>query len=274
VPNDPYGDQLDPNDPSFGGGAGVTPFGPATDDQRIWPGYDPQATSGPDNKQALYDSVFGNTGGSPAPSAPSSGSKGGGPLLHTNDPNSAAYRGPAQGGLARSVSPWQTGNLRSDFSSALRTLINGPSPSAAGRDVLNSAPVTAFNANAKRNEGRDRQFLAERAAAGGYSGSGGFETGVLGLRAKTNEAMDRFAGEQAGVQEQGRRQELMQALAMALQFGDSESARELQRELGLGSLDVQRHGINTGRENNLDSLGFNYANLQNNMNNSSFDYFR
>ena len=53
---------------------------------------------------------------------------------------------------------------------------------------------------------------------------------------------------------------------MAAAFGDAEASRALQRELGLGSLDVQRQGISTGRENTLDTLGFNYANLENSMN--------
>ena len=59
---------------------------------------------------------------------------------------------------------------------------------------------------------------------------------------------------------------------MAMQMGDNEAARALQRELGLSSLDVQLLGINTGRDTALDQLGFNYANLQNNMNTNPFQF--
>jgi len=156
--------------------------------------------------------------------------------------------------------------IQSMFSDALKKLLGGPSPQDAGMNVMKSPAVTGFNQSAKLQEARDRQFLAERAQADGYSGSGGFETGVLALRGRTNEAMNRFAGEQAGISEQGRRQELMQSLALALQFGDNEAARALQEKLGMGSLDVQRFGISSGRDTALDQLGYNYANLQNNSN--------
>jgi hypothetical protein len=229
----------------------------------ITPG-DPNApVTGPKGPQQMSDeayaammaNVFGQSGASSGAPGP----------VHNDYP---ATPGAPAGGSTN------TPGLMADFSSALRTLINGPSPKQAGMDVMKSAPVTAFNANAKRNEARDRQFLAERAAAGGYSGSGGFDSGVLGLRARTNEAMDRFAGEQANTQEQGRRDELMRALSMALAFGDAESARALQRELGLGSLDVQRYGISTGRDTALDQLGYNYANMQNNLNQNLIDWFK
>lgn len=242
-------------------------------------GFDPSVAPAPAgfDKQAAYNSLFGQ---SPAPAptgqAPSTdpfAAMGGGVQLPNGDwvpkDHPLAAQAGAQAGTASSagsVSPGQTGNLMQDFSSALRTLINGPTPKQAGQDVLNSAPVTAFNANAKRNEARDRQFLAERAAAGGYSGSGGFESGVLGLRQRTNEAMDRFAGEQANIQEQGRRDELLRALSMAMAFGDAEAARALQAELGRGSLAVQREGIASNRDTALDQLGYNYANMQNSLN--------
>jgi hypothetical protein len=201
--------------------------------------------------------------GQPSPTA-----TGGGGGSSSSAPG--GYAAPAPSPSSTTQGP----NLMADFSSALSKLINGPSPKQAGMDVMTSAPVTAFNANAKRNEARDRQFLAERAAAGGYSGSGGFDSGVLSLRARTNEGMDRFAGEQANIQEQGRRDELMRALAMALQFGDAELARSLQRELGMGSLDVQRLGINTNRDTAMDQLGYNYANLENNVNQQLMDWFK
>ena len=265
-------------DPSAVGDSEFLPTDPAADPWAPTPnpsGPDPMqylgGSSGFDESTGLYNSgtptdTRGLSLPAPAPTSTTIGAD----HLYTNDPTSAAYRGPAttpSTAVTSGAGSATSGtSLQQSFSTALSKLINGPSPQEAGQNVLSSAPVTAFNANAKRNEARDRQFLAERAAAGGYSGSGGFESGVLGLRSKTNEAMDRFAGEQSNIEVQGRRDELLRGLAMALQFGDSEAARALSRELGLAGLDVQRLGINTGRDTALDQLGYNYANLQNSMN--------
>lgn len=163
--------------------------------------------------------------------------------------------------------------LQSAYQDALMKLLTGGSPQDAGKDVFKSPAVTAYNESRRRQEARDRAFLAERASADGFSGSGGFESGVLGLRERANQDMNRFAGEQAGIAEQGRREELLRALSLQAAMGDSEAARALQRELGMAGigvqregLDVQRAGIGASRDNTLDQLGFNYAQLQQNQN--------
>ena len=155
--------------------------------------------------------------------------------------------------------PATPNSIQGAYQQALQNLMTGPTPQQAGANVATSAPVTAFNAQAKQNEGRDRAFLAERAAAGGFSGSGGMESGILGLRQNANTAMNTFAGNQANTQEQGRRQELMTALSLAQAMGDNNAARQLQQQLGMANIDLQSNQYK-------DQLGFNYANLQNNMN--------
>jgi hypothetical protein len=146
---------------------------------------------------------------------------------------------PAAGGGAAAApagGPPQT--IQGAFSQSLMALLNGPSPADAAKNVGSSAPVTAFNAAQQRNEARDRAFMAERAAADGWSDSGGFESGIQGLRAQRGFNEAQFAGEQAGKMEDGRRQELLSALSMAMQLGDNEAARSIQRELGMGQLNL------------------------------------
>ena len=190
--------------------------------------------------------------------------------LDTGAPATAAPAAPAATGAPPAT-------IQGAYENALMGLLTGGSPQEAGRDVWNSPAVTAFNASVKRQEARDRQMLAERDAARGFSGSGGFEAGVLGLRARGNEAMNRFAGEQAAQSEAGRRQELLQAMALAASMGDSAAARALERELGFGSQSVQRYGIDRSSEAERygvdaanqraqDTLGFNYADLIQRMN--------
>jgi hypothetical protein len=148
----------------------------------------------------------------------------------------------------------QPGDIGGAYNKALYGLLTGPSPQQAGANAANSGAVGAARTSLIRNEGRDRQFMAERAAATGTSGSGGFETGLMGLRQRTNEGMMNFTGQQANIQEAGRRDELLRSLTLAAQMGDSNAARQLQRELGFAGLDLNRN-------QELDRLGFNYTQL-------------
>jgi hypothetical protein len=148
----------------------------------------------------------------------------------------------------------QPGDIGGAYNKALYGLLTGPSPQQAGANAANSGAVGAARTSLIRNEGRDRQFAAERAAATGTSGSGGFETGLMGLRQRTNEGLMNFTGQQANIQEAGRRDELLRSLTLAAQMGDSNAARQLQRELGFAGLDLNRN-------QELDRLGFNYTQL-------------
>jgi hypothetical protein len=146
------------------------------------------------------------------------------------------------------------GDIGGAYQKALYGLLSGPSPQQAGANAANSGAVGAARTSLIRNEGRDRAFMAERAAATGTSGSGGFETGLMGLRQRTNEGLMNFTGQQANIQEAGRRDELLRSLTLAAQMGDSNAARQLQRELGFASMDLNRN-------QELDRLGFNYTQL-------------
>lgn len=242
--------------------ADYAPLDPFNDDQNIWPGYDPaQDLTAPSPKM---DAV------SPAPAPASSGpgadpfaAMGGGVMVNggwvpANHPAAqGATPSPAGGGSPQGQPPI---GIQQAFSSALTKLLNGPMPNDV--NVNDSPALRSYRAESDRALDRDRAFLAERAAATGTSASGGFETDLQGLRQARNRNVQSFAGAEGARMEEARRGELMQALALALQMGDSEAARGLQRELGLGQLAVSNRNVDLG----LDQLGFNYAQLQRQMN--------
>jgi hypothetical protein len=172
------------------------------------------------------------------------------------NPASAATTPAASGtpgvmGGPSGTTPGAPQTVQGAFQSSLMQLLNGPSPQEAGQNVMSSPAVTGYNLARSKQEERDRALMAERGAAGGYSSSGGMNTGILGLRQAAGSDMAKFAGEQAGIAEQGRRQELMQALALAQQMGDSESARQIQLQIA-----------QMGNAFNYDQLGFNVANQE------------
>lgn len=149
--------------------------------------------------------------------------------------------------------------VNQQYMNAMQSLLSGPTPQQAQQNVSTSPAMTAYRSQAQKGEARDRAFLAERNAAQGFSGSGGMETGIMGLRQARGHGEANFAGNLATENERGRRDELLRAMSLAQAMGDNDSARQLQRELGIGGLDLQRNQYQ-------DQLGFNYANLQNSMN--------
>jgi hypothetical protein len=126
-----------------------------------------------------------------------------------------------------------TPSINAAFQNALQGLLTGPSPQQAGQQVMSSPAVTGYQLAQQRQEARDRAFAAERAAANGTSASGGFNTTLTGLHQQRGENVAQFAGQEAANAEKGRRQELLTALSLAQQMGDSAEARRIQWDLGL-----------------------------------------
>ncbi len=149
-------------------------------------------------------------------------------------------------------------SIQQAYSSALQKILTGGNV----QNPANSDAMVAYRNEAARGEARDRAFLAERASATGTSASGAFESDLLGLRQNRRRGEASFRGlEQQRLQE-AERQQLMQALALALSQGDNEAARAIQLELGRGQLDVSRYGIGASRDTAMDQLGLGYARLQ------------
>jgi hypothetical protein len=152
-----------------------------------------------------------------------------------------------------------SGDINQAYKNSMQSLLTGPTPQQAQQNVITSPAMTAYRQQAQKGESRDRAFLAERQAAQGFGASGATESGIMGLRQARGFGEAQFAGGLAERNEQGRRDELLKAMAMAFQMGDNESARALQAQLGNANIDLQRNQYQ-------DQLGFNYANLQNQMN--------
>lgn len=143
--------------------------------------------------------------------------------------------------------------------------------------VLTPAPITPESLRAspearaqrlagQRAEERQRGQLAERAAFQGFSDSGAMDTKLAGIRQQRAEGETGFIGQLAMARMEQQREELMAGIQFAQQAGQFAQAQALQRELATLNAAIQREGIQTGRSNVLDQLGYNYANLEANMN--------
>jgi hypothetical protein len=194
-----------------------------------------------------------------------------GPWLTDTTPPPAAGTPSPTSGTPVSKTP----SIQSAYQAALMQLLTG-----GNQQSLSASPaLKAFRGEAGRAEARDRAFAAERAAASGYSGSGGFETELAGLRQNRNRDVANFAGAESQRLDDANRQQLMQALALAATMGDNEAARELQRMLTMRGQDFSREAARDsnfvqGRQVDLgeSNLGYNYAALQNQMNQQALQY--
>jgi hypothetical protein len=120
-------------------------------------------------------------------------------------------------------------------------ILNQGSPDAndpAIRDQLNAA-----RAEGQRGFDRDRAMLAERRAATGLSGGGGFETGIRGLSQAIGQKQQGLA---SGLVADAQRQRASQIMA-ALQLGGgmitASEQNQLQRELANLNASLQREGM-------------------------------
>jgi hypothetical protein len=86
---------------------------------------------------------------------------------------------------------------------------------------------------AQRATERARAAMAERAAASGTSGSGGFDRGVERLLNQEGRAVTEFDTNLIRGEQLRRQQQLMQALQLAQATGNQEAARRLQTQLAL-----------------------------------------
>jgi hypothetical protein len=154
-------------------------------------------------------------------------------------------------------------------------------------------------------------MLAERAAARGGIGAGGFDVDVERVAQQQAEAGQSFEAALMADKLQQQRQELIQGIQLAIGTGQQDLARQLQEKLGMTDIELRRYlgkgqlalglfstqleaqlererlaqqasqfgqslGLQ-GRELDLrnqqfyDQLGFNYAGLQNQMNNAAIE---
>lgn len=105
-------------------------------------------------------------------------------------------------------------------------------------------PVSdAYRSRRQRGIERERQQLAEMAAANGTLGTGGFESDVLGSLQTGNRDVAMFDSNLVLNEMNTRRQMLIQGIQQAAQMGDAQAQQTLQRQLALLEATIQQQDI-------------------------------
>lgn len=183
--------------------------------------------------------------------------------------------GSGGGGGAPAVAPISYGGpatmptTQSPYSPALQqailALLN--TPQTVDADSLRKSPE--FRAKAlgeQRAEERQRAQLAEEAAGGGWSASGGFNTRLAGLRQQRGENESDFLGQLAVSKMQENRERLLAGIQAATQIGQFDQAQALQLELANLDAAIRRETLAQQGSQFGQQLGFNYTALQENAN--------
>lgn len=150
-------------------------------------------------------------------------------------------------------------------------------------DDIYQQQTGAYNLANTRDMARQRRVAAERAAAGGTRSSGGFDSIVRQIAARSGEQQKGFAAQLAGERLTAREQQLNIAIQVARQLGQDQVAMELENrraalaeELGRGDLalrgELGRGQLSLGRDQlglGYDQLGLGYGQLANSMNRDS-----
>lgn len=100
-----------------------------------------------------------------------------------------------------------------------------------------------FRATQQRSAERQRAALAERMAAQGMAGSGGFDVGVGQIEAQRGLNEANFNAALVGNEVGARRGDTNFALNLLSQLGDSSALRSLNQQLGLGDLGLRRDAL-------------------------------
>lgn len=190
-------------------------------------------------------------------------------------------QGGAQGGYSASGSNGllMTPEINDQARARILELLNTPS-TVDPTKLRDSPEMQGVYLMAQRAEERDRAALAERAAAGGWSGSGGFEGGLNALRQQRGESEMQMMGQLASTYMDRQREDLQRGIEFALNQGQFEAAQTLQRDLATldAQIEQERIAAQVGMSNadlalraqlgegdlslRRDSLGFDYAQLQ------------
>ena len=185
------------------------------------------------------------------------------------NPGLGAPGTPAAGGPA----PATPQSLEAEQRNQLMKLIKGEVPvSLDQNNPALQAERLAFDRANSQATGRQRLAAAERNAARGTLGAGGFDANLAGIE---NDAATRSTGFEAELmrnERQGQIDRLMAGLGMTQQYGATQLQGSLGRgQLGLGYLNAMLGDKQEANRLGLgkDQLGFNYTALQNQANNQA-----
>ena len=125
-----------------------------------------------------------------------------------------------------------------------QALVNRLNPQPINAQNSQIAPAIEANKLAEqRGFERNRNLLAERAAANGTSGSGGFETGLLGLAQDRAAREGQFEGNAVMNLGNQQRQDLTSALALGGNLLGDQQRMDLQRQLAELDAQLRREGL-------------------------------
>lgn len=166
--------------------------------------------------------------------------------------------------LDQFVTPDQA--LQAQQRQSLMDLMQGKTPVTLDpNDPAIAAQRSSFDRTNSMVTGRQRLAAAERNAARGTLGAGGFDANLAGVENDAATRKSAFEGDLLSRERQGQIDRLMQSLGMTQQYGATQLQGQLGRgQLGLGLLNAL---LGDKQANNL--LGFNYTSLQNQMNNQA-----
>ncbi len=134
------------------------------------------------------------------------------------------------------------GNIEDAYRAAILQLLQAPQDVDPNK-LRNSPEMQARQLQSQRAEERDRQALAERASAGGWSATGGFEGGLNALRQTRGESDMAFMGELAATYMERQREDLRNGIEFALNDRQFNLAQQLERELANLDAAIQREQI-------------------------------
>ena len=159
-----------------------------------------------------------------------------------------------------------TPQLEQQQRNSLMDLLNGKTPVTMDpNDPAIQAQRNSFDRTNAMVTGRQRLAAAERNAARGTLGAGGYDANLMGAENDAATRKSAFEGDLLQNERQGQIDRLMSALGMTQQYGATQLQGQLGRgQLGLGLLNAL---LNDKQAGNL--LGFNYTSLQNQMNNQA-----
>lgn len=145
----------------------------------------------------------------------------------------------------------------------------GTNLSVDPNELRKSPEFRAKQLASQRAEERQRAQLAEEAAGGGWSASGGFNTKLTGLRQARGEGESDFLGNLATQRMQYNRDSLIAGIQAATSVGQFDKAQQLQRELADLDAAIKRATLEQQDKQFGLGLGYNYDALNANLNDSA-----
>lgn len=209
------------------------------------------------SRDAAYDAYGAGGGSGSGASGSTSGSSGG------SSNNSLFGGNSSSSSETRFMNPGLVEEARAKILELLR------SPKLDPNQLRNSPEMQAVQLMAQRAEERDRAALAERAAVGGWSGSGGMEGGLSALREQRGQTEMEFMGQLAVDYMERQREDIKRGIEFAMQDGQFSEAQALQRELAAIEAAIEREKIAASLRMNEDDNAL--ARYQTNQN-LLFDY--